>query len=101
MNSAYVNEVNWTEQKENTKIDAIVFLNSHIEAHCNSIQIDVVRPSGEKIQQQLNKLLEEKQTEYDTLLASQESENEMRFEISKLESEITMIISKIKEIENL
>lgn len=97
----YVNEVNWTEQKENTKIDAIVFLNSHIEAHCNSIQIDVVRPSGEKIQQQLNKLLEEKQTEYDTLLASQESENEMRFEISKLESEITMIISKIKEIEKL
>ena len=97
----YVNEVNWVEKTENMKIDAIAFINSHTEAHCNSIQNEVVFPSGKEIQQQLNRLLEDKQAEYETLLTSQESENEMRAEISKLESEITMIISNIKEIEKL
>lgn len=97
----YVDEINWAEKKENTKNETIGFLNAHIDAHCKTIQIEVVLPSVKKIQQQLCKLLEDKQAEYDTLLISQESENEMRAEISKLESEITMIISNVKEIEKL
>lgn len=97
----YVDEVNWTEKKENTKNDAITFLDGHINAHCTSIQNEVVIPSGKKIQQQLDKLLAGKQAEYDALLSSQESENEIRKEISKIEKERAMIISKIGEIERL
>ena len=97
----YVDEVNWTEKKENTKTDAIRFLDGHIEAHSLSIQNEVVIPSGIKIQHQLDKLLDDKKAEYDSLLSSQKSENEIRAEISKIESERAMIISKIGEIERL
>lgn len=97
----YVDEVNWAEKKENMKNDANAFLTGHVEAHCNSIQSEVVIPSGKKIQCQLDELLDEKKVEYDSLLISQKSDNEIRDDISKLENDIMLIDSKIIEIDSL
>ena len=99
--SYYVDEVNYSEKRENTKNDAIAYLKSHIDEHCNSIYNEVVIPSGKKIQKLLDKLLATKQAEYDALISSQESENEFRKEISMIEKDISLIICKIGEIERL
>ena len=97
----YVNEVNSTEKNENTKLDTINFLVHYIEAHCLSIQNEVVIASEKEIEEQLKKRSVEKRREYDALLISKESDDKRRAEISKLEDERAMIISKIREIENL
>ena len=97
----FVDEVNWKEKIDNTKADAIAFVESHIGEHCLSIQKSVIVPSGVKIQEKLDDLVNAKNEEYNSLVASQESEKEIWNEIHELENIRNMILSKIEDVETL
>lgn len=97
----YEDEVDYKKKIEETKTEAIVFLNKYTDDHCSSIEKDVVIPSGLEVQHRLDTLLSEKNKEYEDLINSQTEQDVVREEISKLESELAVIIASKGEIERL